>query len=74
MGFFKECKGCDSRFPGCHSQCEKYLKEKAEYDALMKAEQKKKDVGMALWIDRSDKVSRAKSRRYSRGYANGKKI
>lgn len=28
------CKDCVERHPGCHGHCERYLKEKAEHDAL----------------------------------------
>ena len=26
------CKGCQDRYPGCHSKCAKYIEEKAEYE------------------------------------------
>lgn len=26
------CKDCPDRYPGCHDKCEKYRKEKAEWD------------------------------------------
>ena len=28
------CKGCTDRTPGCHGHCERYQKEKAEWDAI----------------------------------------
>lgn len=28
------CKGCPDRAPHCHGKCERYLKERAELDAL----------------------------------------
>lgn len=31
----KCCKGCDSRFPGCHGTCPDYKREKAENEARM---------------------------------------
>ena len=32
MKSIKCCEHCSYRFVGCHSKCEQYLKEKAEYD------------------------------------------
>lgn len=26
------CKGCPDRYPGCHDHCDKYKREKAEYE------------------------------------------
>ena len=34
------CRGCENRYPGCHSKCEKYKQERAEYDRL-RAEHRK---------------------------------
>lgn len=34
MATFKSCHGCTERTPGCHSKCEKYIKERAEYDRI----------------------------------------
>lgn len=31
MAVFKSCYHCKERYPGCHSICSKYLKDKAEY-------------------------------------------
>lgn len=28
----KSCKDCQERHIGCHSECEKYISERAEYD------------------------------------------
>jgi len=30
------CKDCTNRRIGCHSSCEKYLKEKADHNVLMR--------------------------------------
>ena len=27
------CKDCPDRYPGCHAKCEKYIQQRAEYDA-----------------------------------------
>ena len=42
------CKDCGDRFPGCHSNCERYLADKAKHDE-MKAKiefEKKIDAGL----------------------------
>lgn len=38
--FIGVCKNCTNRYIGCHSVCEKYIKEKQQYD-LNKAEIRK---------------------------------
>lgn len=38
------CKGCEKREPGCHDHCEKYQKEKADYEA--RKEQINKDASI----------------------------
>lgn len=35
------CKNCKDRHVGCHSKCERYLKEKEEHDKNKKAEAKR---------------------------------
>ena len=62
MGYFKACKGCDGRFPGCHSQCEKYKKERDEYDRLMTAERERKDTRQGLHDQRTAAVLKAERR------------
>ena len=32
------CKGCDERYVGCHSTCEKYIQEKIAHNAAKEAE------------------------------------
>jgi hypothetical protein len=61
------CKGCEKRTPGCHARCEKYLKEKAEYDRLKAAEDKRRDIQIGIWEQRSIKVDKATKRRWKRG-------
>ena len=36
------CKGCQKRYPGCHSKCETYLEWKKEHDELKRTEKKNK--------------------------------
>lgn len=31
--YFNCCKHCTERYVGCHSDCEKYLEDKAKYEA-----------------------------------------
>lgn len=57
------CKGCENRTPGCHARCEKYLKEKAEHDRLKAADDKRRDIQIGLWEQRSKKVNAAAKRR-----------
>lgn len=42
MGFFECCHYCvaPKRYPGCHSTCPDYIKQKAEWDALKEARRK----------------------------------
>lgn len=42
------CMGCQDRFPGCHGACEKYKKERAEYDKIKEETKKKHDVEAGL--------------------------
>lgn len=42
------CKGCGSRFPGCHATCEKYLAEKKAWDEMMAEVRKRKAVQNGL--------------------------
>lgn len=43
MGIFKSCRSCTERTPGCHGKCEKYIKERADFDKV-KENQKEKDL------------------------------
>ena len=38
------CKGCEERKPGCHGSCEKYKREKAEYEERKAVFDKKRRV------------------------------
>lgn len=44
MAGIRSCKDCTERYMGCHSYCQKYLSEKAEYDERKLREKKIKDV------------------------------
>lgn len=43
MASIKCCLGCTDRALGCHSTCDIYLKEKAEYDKVKAKERKSID-------------------------------
>lgn len=34
MAIFKSCHHCKERYPGCHAKCNKYLKEKADWEEV----------------------------------------
>lgn len=38
------CKDCEARYPGCHAKCEKYLAEKASWEATKKERDKHRTV------------------------------
>lgn len=59
MGFFECCNGCDSRFPGCHSQCEKYKAGKAKYDERKAIDRKERDTRQGLRDQRTAAVGKA---------------
>ncbi len=61
----KCCNGCvpPKRHPGCHGQCPEYLAEKAEYDRLKALYDEKRDIGNAIYFNRSVKVCKAIKRR-----------
>ena len=46
----KCCHGCmaPKRYPGCHGTCPEYLKEKAEYDAKMAEDYKRRKLNQDL--------------------------
>ena len=55
------CKDCPDRYPGCHGSCEKYIEQRAAYDAEKAEAMKKIEVSRGLAEMRCDfmyKVSR----------------
>jgi hypothetical protein len=66
----KCCYGCvpPKRYPGCHGQCPEYLAEKAEYDRLMAQDREKREIGNAIYSNRSVKVNNAMRRRRNKKY------
>ena len=44
MAIIRSCKDCTDRYVGCHSNCEKYLSEKAEYERLRDLIKERRDA------------------------------
>ena len=65
------CKGCPTRTPGCHGYCEKYLKEKAEYEALKEKHTKENLLRGNLEEQRFRAVQKA-YRHHRKKIGNGK--
>ena len=42
------CLNCPKRHVGCHSECEAYKTQRAEYDATMAEKRKKYDISVGL--------------------------
>jgi hypothetical protein len=55
------CYGCiaPKRYPGCHAQCQEYIKEKAVHDAQHEEERKKKEIRNGITIQRAAGVRNA---------------
>ena len=61
----KCCYGCvaPDRYPGCHSQCAKYIEAKAKHDALKEADDKRRHIHGSLVHQRDDLYFKAMKRR-----------
>lgn len=59
------CNGCvpPKRSSTCHGTCPNYIKEKAEHDALMEKESKKRSINQGL----NEQTSRAVHKAYKNG-------
>lgn len=55
------CKGCvaPKRYPGCHGNCQEYIREKAEYDAVMRTVKKNQEISQGITNQRTASVTRA---------------
>lgn len=64
------CKDCTERVVGCHSNCEKYLNEKAEYDKIKAIEDREKIVRHYTggWIDKFKSNSAKKASGFNPSY------
>ena len=63
MSFSCSCKGCAERTPGCHGHCEKYLKAKAEWDAMKEKENREKAIRYGLNEQAFNAIGKAVRRR-----------
>ena len=43
------CYGCEERKVGCHSTCERYLKEKEELDSIREEKYKRQERSNLIW-------------------------
>lgn len=62
------CKGCvaPKRYPGCHDRCPEYIEQKAQHNAEVEADRKRKQISFGITAQRTAAVTRAiKSRRNS---------
>ena len=58
----KKCFNCESRYPGCHAECEYYLEWKREHDMIKaeeNAERKKEYDRKSYDVERHDRVIKA---------------
>ncbi len=58
----KKCFNCESRYPGCHAECEYYLAWKREHDKVKaeeNAERKKEYDRKSYDVERHDRVIKA---------------
>lgn len=44
------CKGCPNRYPGCHGKCEKYIREKAEFEERKRVAKIQEDLDSVAQI------------------------
>ena len=56
------CKGCGSRYPGCHATCEKYIAEKKAWDQKQAEIRKRKAVEDGLNKHVVDTIRKNKKR------------
>ena len=58
---FECCKYCKApkRHPGCHGSCPEYIAERAEYDRRKAIYDRERDVSVAIYSNRGEKVYRA---------------
>lgn len=71
MSTIFSCKNCQDRYPGCHSHCEKYQKEKAEHDKRKSEIYKEKfisyyTIGSICRKKNAAAIHKKGNRRYSR--------
>ena len=60
--YFKSCIICEKRCPGCHSKCEEYLIEKAEYERVMDIREREHMVHATEVMNAIDRRERHRKR------------
>lgn len=62
------CKGCvaPKRHPGCHGSCSDYIREKAEHDALMEEDYKRRHLNQNLADQKYAAITRATKKKRKR--------
>lgn len=72
MSKSKECKGCEDRYPGCHSKCEYGLARDRERDRIRAERNKERviydymnDQSRRAWDAKIKKQKRDKSKKHS---------
>lgn len=60
--YFRVCLDCEKRHPGCHSKCEDYLSEKAEYEHVMNNREREHAIHAAEVINAIDRRERHRKR------------
>ena len=59
------CKGCipPKRYPGCHGSCPEYIEEKAEHEKRKEIYDRERDISVAIYYNRGEKVNKAMKNR-----------
>jgi hypothetical protein len=52
------CKDCPDRYPCCHGKCEKYIQQKAEYDAQKAESMKKFEIAAGLYEQKCNGIQK----------------
>ena len=60
--YFNSCIDCEKRQPGCHSNCEEYLSEKAEYERVMNNREREHMVHATEVMNAIDRRERHRKR------------
>lgn len=56
------CKGCEKRYPGCHSKCEGYISWRAELDKRNAEIRAEKEADTSYWNGVRETQKRMKRR------------
>ena len=58
------CKGCTppKRHPSCHATCPEYIEDKAAHEERKSKRDKERDINLAIFKNRTDKVLKALKR------------